>query len=491
MSSAAMGYPMVKPSRPRPDRQGRPQLPKPGNDNLPRPANDNVPRPGTKLKRLPKRPPRPVPPVLLPFVVAGAAYHYFNPGTGMPPNYDMSGWNLVYRYWWPEHYAVEQGEAVCLPHPTGYVPEELTPLASQGTGDHDTLVANFQWANTVGTPRSAVSFQENYWHSPTIQRARVVEGWTRTVDAGTVAEPPPQPAEVPANTPWFKAPVPVVLPEVPLWLDPFAAPIAQPTPWPQPAPIRVIPALDVPSPWRTEWEQPVRFNSPPVPANAPPVEAPGPVTPPDIVIAPPSPSPNVGTPTQPSNPVQPGSPTVPGLAPDPGTNPAPNPPTVQPPANRPRVEREPPGRGEKERKIRIKRGGVAQAIHRVVGNATEFLDTVNALWKVLPDECKTGYFKLHYRDSATGEVRTYYKRRFRASQKQRMADLYRCWTHMDMQKAVEALVSNQLEDQLYAQLGRAAGEAGKRAGNPYGFGLGPWDQPPWLENLGIPDISPF
>lgn len=132
--------------------------------------------------------------------------------------------------------------------------------------------------------------------------------------------------------------------------------------------------------------------------------------------------------------------------------------------------REPPGKGEKERKVKIRRGRLARIAFGIVGVGPELLDAVNALWKVLPDECKSGSYKLHGRG---GKV--FYKQRWRPSQAQRMKDLYRCWPHMDMSKAIGALIANQVEDEFYGRIGSATGKAGARLGMDRGLGFGIWD----------------
>jgi hypothetical protein len=149
--------------------------------------------------------------------------------------------------------------------------------------------------------------------------------------------------------------------------------------------------------------------------------------------------------------------------------------------------RQPPGRGEKERKARVKRGKFLSLALHVVGQVPEFLDIVNALWKVLPEECKTGYYLLHGKGG-----KTFYKKRFRASQAQRMGDLYRCWTHMDMEAALKAIVANQLEDKFYGLIGSATGKAGGRLGMNRGLQFGIWDTEVgdlMYDKLGLDDMG--
>lgn len=105
-----------------------------------------------------------------------------------------------------------------------------------------------------------------------------------------------------------------------------------------------------------------------------------------------------------------------------------------------------PGRGTKEQKVAIKG---AQGALRIIGWVTESLDAINALWDVLPEECKSGNYQIH----TTGGKKVWVQR-WRPSQAQRMGDLYRCFPHMDMQKALEALMMEQIEDAAYGQLGQ-------------------------------------
>lgn len=148
------------------------------------------------------------------------------------------------------------------------------------------------------------------------------------------------------------------------------------------------------------------------------------------------------------------------------SKPAPNKP---PPANTDDPVRAPPGPKVKERKAKIKHKGILMGI-AAVEQVPELLDTVNALWKALPKSCQSGYFPLHDRN---GKI--FYKRRFRASQAQRIGDLKRCWLHMDLQKALEAIVGNIIEDKAYGKFGKIGAEAGMKAGMDRGLMFGSWD----------------
>lgn len=135
----------------------------------------------------------------------------------------------------------------------------------------------------------------------------------------------------------------------------------------------------------------------------------------------------------------------------------------------PTIFRTPPGEKTKERKAELKKGMFVAAAS-LLENVPELLDAINALWKVLPRSCQTGYYLLHGKGG-----KTFYKRRFRASQAQRTADLYRCWNHIDLQRGLEVLVANAIEDRLYGQIGQASARAGNRLGLGRGIQFGPWD----------------
>jgi hypothetical protein len=171
-----------------------------------------------------------------------------------------------------------------------------------------------------------------------------------------------------------------------------------------------------------------------------------PLVPPTIVI---------GTP--------PGLGVAPGVEPGPSATPTPNP--------GPQV-RTAPRNNEQERKIRVKRGKIIQALALGSGFATEFLDFSNVLYDALPKSCKPGYYRLHGKGG-----KTFYKRRWRPNQTQRHKALVKCWAEMDMQKAVEGLVKNQLEDAGIGFIGKTARDAFAASGStrPLGLQAGPWD----------------
>lgn len=196
---------------------------------------------------------------------------------------------------------------------------------------------------------------------------------------------------------------------------------------------------DLPNQPRTRYSETGEPSASPRPRSQPV----GDLVPPPVVIGGPSPSSRPGS----------GQP-APTTRPNQGVQPR---------------RREPPGPGVKERKAKIKSKGLAMFIG-AIEVVPELLDTVNALWKALPKSCKSGYYKLHGKGG-----REFYKRRFRASQAQRIGDLKRCWLHMDLQTALESIVSNQLEDAWYGRFGKMQAVAGNKLNMNKGLGFGSWD----------------
>jgi inhibitor of KinA sporulation pathway (predicted exonuclease) len=107
-----------------------------------------------------------------------------------------------------------------------------------------------------------------------------------------------------------------------------------------------------------------------------------------------------------------------------------------------------------------------------VGYTTEFLDAANIAYDALPKKCKPGYYLLHGKGG-----KTFYKRRWRANQAQRLKAITKCWGEMDLNKLVRGLAFNHLEDFGYGQLGQAAQRARQQLGlqSPTGLQTGTWD----------------
>jgi hypothetical protein len=155
--------------------------------------------------------------------------------------------------------------------------------------------------------------------------------------------------------------------------------------------------------------------------------------------------------------------------PDPAGGTMPNPGSRVEPNPGPQVRR-PPGPATQEVKARIRGGQLA--IRAVVGFTTEFLDAANIAYDALPKKCKPGYYLLRGKGG-----KTFYKRRWRANQAQRLRAITKCWGEMDLNALVRGLAVNQLEDFGYGQLGQAAQRARQQLGlqSPTGLQTGTWD----------------
>ena len=231
--------------------------------------------------------------------------------------------------------------------------------------------------------------------------------------------------------------------------DPVAVPVAVPVQVPYAPPFRRVRDGLPEHPLTTRGEPGQAPTAPPVPT----------VPPTWVVEWPPAP--------------QPGQP-----APSPGAGPAPSP-RPQPEPARPR---EPPGKGEEEKKGNIKgRAGQAFALIKGATNAaTEGLDLINALYKALPKEFRPGYVQLHYRDKVTGELKTYWKRRWTANQQQRAEAVAKHFDKINMEDAIRNMLNNNAEDRTYGELGRHSrnsrrGNHGGASGGGFGWQLGEWD----------------
>lgn len=306
-------------------------------------------------------------------------------------------------------------------------------------------------------------------------------------------------------------------------LDPFSLPIGQPAGTPRPIPYRILPDL-APNPYRSPHEQ--DFRGPP-PLWRPEPDWTTPDDPPQIVPypGPPRTPANDNDPPKKFRPPRPrgpiwrwGDPPDEGGGDDPPPRPdrepvvwwhpffdpdwgeyerpewyedypwepflepSPFPPTqvIEFPLDgtKPKVDwkpgtpPKPPGKGEKEKKTFLTVNGVPA---KVIGFVTESLDFINALYDALPAEFRPGYYRLHYRDKNTGEIKYYYKRRWRASQWQRMKALYEHWDHIDVKQAFKNLINEGIEDRFWGTFSRYMAQGALRSGIPRGLEIGPWD----------------
>jgi len=203
---------------------------------------------------------------------------------------------------------------------------------------------------------------------------------------------------------------------LPEWVDPFSrTPGARPVPGA--TPYRLIPYQGM-NPYRSPHEQTQRGNAPPAAARR---WGTPPMYPVEIVNVISTPGGPTGVYQRPSKP-------------------------------------KPPRKGELQRKF-DPGGRFRPGLNLVVGGVTETLDVVNALWKALPKENKTGYYLRHYKDEKTGEVKTYMKYLHPASQADKLRDLAQGFFKLDGEKAVSNLIDNQIEDAAFGRLGNALKKA--------------------------------
>lgn len=167
--------------------------------------------------------------------------------------------------------------------------------------------------------------------------------------------------------------------------------------------------------------------------------------------------------------------------------------------SRPEQGRKPSKKGEKERKFRMQKGGVAMRILKLAGHVTESLDFINVLYDALPNQYRPGYYRIHGKG---GKI--IWVKRWNASQWQRMKAVYEHFDHIDVAKAVGGLVWEQIEDSFYARIGKTGKAGAEFRNNGFGFGIGPWDDGPmqpgrywdaeakeWKQDRGKPDFELF
>lgn len=234
--------------------------------------------------------------------------------------------------------------------------------------------------------------------------------------------------------------LPLEDPYWPYWpaLDPFMVPVTAPQPLPFPLPYRLLPYRE-PNLWRTHQEQRQAGYRVPAPrADGELVLGVGTTVgnpmdiPPETqvqvdVVTGPKPQVDVSSTTSPPNPTRPGE----------------------------RV---------KERKVRIPRSAAGVILHSLINLATEGLDLVNELHKALPPSRR-------FRRNQDGSWR-------RATQWERMQDLYQHYDEIDIGQAIANVVANEVEDRAYARIGQAAQQSLRK--NPFyhrpvGWQSGQWD----------------
>jgi hypothetical protein len=250
-------------------------------------------------------------------------------------------------------------------------------------------------------------------------KIRTVTGlFTRTVNLGVGAQTGPVPAPMTEEVPFV--PARFAPPEIPFTypsIDPMVLPINKPVFDPGPLPFKDLPYRH-PNPFRSPTEQTQRGPRPR---------------------------------TRPSDP------RIPAVQVDSdGTV------TRLPPADH---VFKPPGKKSKERKIRISTGGTL--LRRAFDGITELRDAVDAFWWALPSSDRT-------KVKQVPKSKRYYGVKYQTpTLQQKMADLYKHWNDVDMNKAVDNLVQNEIGDRAAAKVGKASGQAAAATGRPVGYQLGP------------------
>jgi hypothetical protein len=124
-----------------------------------------------------------------------------------------------------------------------------------------------------------------------------------------------------------------------------------------------------------------------------------------------------------------------------------------------------PGPKSKERKIRISTGGTLLRI--VFDHLTEIDDFVDAFWWALPKGDRT-------KVKQVPKSKRYYGVKYETPKlPQKLKDLYDHWNDVDMNKAIDNLVQNEIGDRAAAKIGKASGHAAAATGRPVGYQLGP------------------
>lgn len=139
---------------------------------------------------------------------------------------------------------------------------------------------------------------------------------------------------------------------------------------------------------------------------------------------------------------------------------------------RPGAAPKPPRRKDKEKKI-ISGLKPGTPLAMLIGTVGESLDLINALWKALPKDYKTGYYPLRKRNKETNEIEVYFKWRHRSKQGDRINDLIEHWEHVDGVQAIANVIENQIEDAILGKIGSALQKSRAKAMNDIGVDLGP------------------
>lgn len=257
-----------------------------------------------------------------------------------------------------------------------------------------------------------------------------------------------------ADDPSFANP-PRVSPASPPVITIISTPVA--------TPYHLIPHR-LPSPWlspseQTQWgpgpatrNLPWEVPSAPVPTTTP---SPFEFVPPPITIGRPSPATGTEIITNPDASIDPAT--------RPGQSPSPQP-------YSPAVPRRPPSKGTKEKKQIVKYNGVVQAIRKVVGETTEFLDALDAFYEALPKHLRPGYYQLHRKDGST-----FWIKRWNPSVLQRAQAVYRHFGQLDAAQVFRNVIGNEIQDRVIGATSQRLQRAAREAGMSRTLQFGPWD----------------
>lgn len=152
----------------------------------------------------------------------------------------------------------------------------------------------------------------------------------------------------------------------------------------------------------------------------------------------------------------------------------------------------PPSRGEKETpKRKWKSGALYRVVNKALGHVTEGMDFVQCLQKSMPAKYRAkpvwvdgprpagnpfqrpgARGKTGYRWTPRGwEKRDGY---YRAPSMPEVTEaIYRNVQHIDVDKLIQCLAANAVEDFVLGRLGQMSAEGSRRIGRPYGFQTGP------------------
>lgn len=128
------------------------------------------------------------------------------------------------------------------------------------------------------------------------------------------------------------------------------------------------------------------------------------------------------------------------------------------PNGRPAVASQPkepplPKKGN-DKKHHVRIGGIWAMTRGILNGVTEGLDLLESIWKALPKSVRNKYPK-----TPQGKAQAILNHSGQIS-----------WPD-----AIQNIIENQIEDKIFGSIGKKLGEAGRKRGNVFGYGTGPWD----------------